>query len=314
MGFLDSLFRRKKSSIPEGKRQVPQQNGHVEPTPPLEQPHDESQSPPPAIDPVRSSPSSGELKIYPPGSHIAGRYEVASLPLMGGMGIVYLCLDRHEDDRPVALKTFRPEYLPDREARDRFLREGTTWVNLGRYPHIVRAYGVEHIGDGTEVYLVLEQIAKKQGLTDASLRSWLIPGKPLSVEQALLITLQVVRGLKYATKKIPGFVHRDLKPENVLVGADRLTQANFNRVRVTDFGLAQVLEGDGSKAEEIPEVSGDDDSPRIINNQPYGPGSRTQLTKGLVGTPLYMAPEQWRGEVGVRLQTYMRLVAFYMKC
>ena len=297
MGFLDSLFRRRKASVPEKKRQAPQQNGHVEPAPPLEHPHDESQSPPPELNPVRSSPSSGEFNTYPPGSHIAGRYEVASRPLIGGMGIVYLCLDREEDDRPVALKTFKPEYLPDREARDRFLREGTTWMNLGRHPHIVHAYGVEHIGDGTEVFLVLEQVAREQGWEDASLRSWLTPGRPLPVEQALLIALQIVRGMRYAVEKLPGFVHRDLKPENVLVGADRLTQANINRVRVTDFGLVQVLEGDGLKAEEIPEVSEDDDSPRIIDNQPYKLGSRTQLTKGLVGTPLYMAPEQWRGEV-----------------
>ena len=55
------------------------------------------------------------MKIHSPGAHI-GQYEIASRPLMGGMGIVYICID-HETDRPVALKTFRPEYLPDRQAR-----------------------------------------------------------------------------------------------------------------------------------------------------------------------------------------------------
>ena len=60
------------------------------------------------------------MNIYPPGTRI-GRYEIAGRPLMGGMGIVYLCLD-HQEDRPVALKTLRPEYLPDRADRDRFLR------------------------------------------------------------------------------------------------------------------------------------------------------------------------------------------------
>jgi len=64
------------------------------------------------------------MSIYPPGARVAGRYEVAGRPLMGGMGIVYVCFG-HEEQRPVALKTFRPEYLPDRAARDRFLREGT---------------------------------------------------------------------------------------------------------------------------------------------------------------------------------------------
>ena len=61
------------------------------------------------------------MQVYPSGTRIAGRYEVAGRPLMGGMGIVYLCFD-HQEQRPVALKTFRPEYLPDRAARDRLLR------------------------------------------------------------------------------------------------------------------------------------------------------------------------------------------------
>ena len=220
------------------------------------------------------------MNFYPPFIRIAGRYEVASRPLLGGMGVVYLCYD-HQEQRPVALKTFRPEYLPDRTTRDRFLREGATWVNLGKHPHIVRAYGVERIGDGREVYLVLELVTKEEGRPDASLRSWLTPGRLLAVDQALLFALQIVRAMKHATTMIPGFVHRDLKPENVLVGVDRLPGWAVNRVRVTDFGLAAVLEGAAWPA------SGDAQSADV---------RRTQLTRGAVGTPLYMAPEQWAGE------------------
>ena len=84
---------------------------------------------------------------------------------------------------------------------------------------------------------MLELVAKEEGRRDASLRSWLTPGQPLPADQALLIALQIVRGMRHATETIPGFVHRDLKPENVLVGADRLSNAPINRVRVTDFGL-----------------------------------------------------------------------------
>ncbi len=79
------------------------------------------------------------MTIYPSGTLIANRYEVVQGPrekpsLAGGMGLVYLCVDHAENGRPVALKTFRPELLPDRAARDRFLREGTTWVQLGKHP------------------------------------------------------------------------------------------------------------------------------------------------------------------------------------
>lgn len=76
------------------------------------------------------------MQIYPSGTRIAGRYEIAGHPLMVGMGIVYLCIDQQEQ-RPVALKTFRPEFLPDRAARERFLQEGETRVRLGKHPHIV---------------------------------------------------------------------------------------------------------------------------------------------------------------------------------
>jgi tetratricopeptide (TPR) repeat protein/tRNA A-37 threonylcarbamoyl transferase component Bud32 len=230
------------------------------------------------------------LKIYAPGTRI-DRYEVAGRPLMGGMGIVYLCHDLQED-RPVALKTFKPEFLPDRAARDRFLREGTAWVDLGRHPHVVRCYRVFQPENAIEVYLALELVAKEPGRDDASLRAWLTPGQPLPLEQALLFALQVARGMGHAVATLPGFVHRDLKPENVLVGADKAS--GMNRLRVTDFGLAALLQGMAPQTSEVLETSEVSDAL-----------SRTQLTHGIVGTPLYMAPEQWCGErVSVATDVY----------
>lgn len=225
------------------------------------------------------------MNIHPPGTIIANRYEVAGNPLMGGMGIVYLCMDLVEK-RPVALKTFQPQFLPNRAARDRFLSEGTTWVNLGRHPHIVRCYAVEYIDPNA--FLVLELIAKEQDREDASLRAWL--GAPMPVEQVLLFVLQIARGMQHASDTIFRFVHRDLKPENVLVGADKLPGTEINRLRVTDFGLAVILRNGSG------ELAGEDNA---------GAVGRTHLTRGILGTPLYMAPEQWKDEpLGVYSDVY----------
>ncbi|MEI7849121.1 MAG: hypothetical protein WCK35_25210 [Chloroflexota bacterium] len=83
------------------------------------------------------------MQIYAPGT-LTGSYETASNPMLGGLGVVYFYLDHDNRDLPVALKTFKPEYLPDRVARDCFLREGTAWVELGCHSHIVRYYAVRN--------------------------------------------------------------------------------------------------------------------------------------------------------------------------
>jgi len=75
-----------------------------------------------------------------------------------------------------------PELLPDRAARDRFLREGTTWVQLGKHPHIVRCHRVFKADVGLEVFFVLDLVAA-EGKRDASLRSWLILARPFWIEQ-----------------------------------------------------------------------------------------------------------------------------------
>lgn len=222
---------------------------------------------------------------YRPGSLIANRYEVANGPLVGGMGVVYLCID-HENDQPVALKTFKPEYLSNRSARGCFLQEGTAWVSLNKHPHIVQCYEVERVGDGSEVYLVLELVSKPDDRTNASLRSWLTTGQRLSMDQALLFSLQIIRGMQHACTILPGFIHRDLKPENLLVGADTLPGWNVNRLRITDFGLAGLLKGQDSSLQE-----------KTADASSIDLRHHTTLINGIVGTPPYMAPEQWAGQV-----------------
>jgi serine/threonine protein kinase len=201
------------------------------------------------------------------------------------MGVVYACHDL-TNDRAIALKTIKLEYLADRDIRNRFLREAAAWVKLGSHPHIVRCYGVEYLSPIT--FLVLELIVTEEQHKNASLCDWIMA--PLPLEESLLYIMQIARGMHYATERLQGFVHRDLKPENILVGRDKLPGTNINRLRVTDFGLVYFLRDEVKK-----------------NLKPSEPTAirHTQLTQSFVGTPLYMAPEQWSGKaIGIYTDIY----------
>ncbi|MGB0387362.1 MAG: tetratricopeptide repeat protein, partial [Ardenticatenaceae bacterium] len=188
----------------------------------------------------------------------------------GGMGIVQLCYDP-ERDAAVALKTLRPEFLPTSDARNRFLRAGTAWVNLGIHPHVVPAYRAFSNSEG-EVFIVLKWLPAMPGKSESSLRAWLEPDRPLPLAQALTFGLHIVRGMQHATKIIPGLVHGDLKPANVFIGYDE-------QARVADFGLATLATNDHASSQELGFAS-----------------TRFQISQDGVGTPRYMAPEQWRDE------------------
>lgn len=222
-----------------------------------------------------------EMKIYSPGSRI-GQFRISSYPVLKDFSIEYTCLDQ-DRSCPVLLRTLRPELLRSRAARDCFARSGAAWVDLGAHPHIVRCYDFFQPDDTDEAYLVLQTVVSEKHRETASLLSWLAPGRPLPVLQALLFGLQVARGMRYVTDTKPDFVHGDLKPQNVLVSGGQLSQADVNRLRVTGFGSAAMLSIEGV---QMPE----DLHPSKASVK------QTQLIDGSVGTPLYMAPEQWRAE------------------
>jgi len=85
-----------------------------------------------------------------------------------------------------------------------------------------------------------------------------------------------VRGLQHASEKVPGIVHRDLKPDNVLVNQSR-------QAKITDFGLATVAQ----------RVKLDADAMDGADMR------QSRFVGSIVGTPAYMPPEQWRGDVEV---------------
>ncbi len=206
---------------------------------------------------------------YQPGDRIGGRYKVHKA-LMGGMGEVYLCLDL-EEKYPYALKTFQQRYQSS-TLRKAFEHEVATWVALEKHSNIVRCFGMRILDN--QPFMILEWIAGEEG-KGTDLRGWLRSG-PLELQTALNFTIDIVRGLIHAQEKQPGIVHRDLKPENILI-------AQGGQAKVSDFGLAQVLERAKLESVEFKAMT---------------EGRQSLMPKnGIAGTPPYMAPEQWRGEI-----------------
>jgi tetratricopeptide (TPR) repeat protein len=217
---------------------------------------------------------------YQPGHKIGGRYQVHQA-LMGGMGEVYLCLDL-EEMYPYALKTFQQRYLTDAlRLRRAFEKEVATWVALEKHPNIVRCFYMDTLDN--QPFMVLEWIAGEEG-RGTDLRGWLRRG-PLDLQLALDFTIDICRGLIHTQEKQPGLVHRDLKPENILIAQGGLA-------KITDFGLAQVVQAADWET-TVGAESETDDHQSLLSRD------------GIVGTPRYMAPEQWRAEtLDIRTDIY----------
>jgi len=86
---------------------------------------------------------------------IQDRYEIKRIK-RGGMGVVFLCYERHKKIA-VAIKTFQDRYLLDDHSKRRFLAEADSWLKLGRHPNIVEAYSVESIH--YRPYILVECVA-----------------------------------------------------------------------------------------------------------------------------------------------------------
>ncbi|MBI4161798.1 MAG: serine/threonine protein kinase, partial [Acidobacteria bacterium] len=180
----------------------------------------------------------------------------------GGMGVVYKAEDLRLR-RAVALKILPGEALADGERRVRFLREARAAAAV-THPNIATIHEVDE-AEGI-LFIAMEHIEGK------TLRS-LIRGNPLPVREALRIAVEIAEGLTRAHQA--RVIHRDLKPGNIMVTDD-------GHVKVLDFGLAKLLEGEDPSSSERSRLG-------TIS------GERTR--EGTVlGTPSYMSPEQSRGQ------------------
>ncbi len=226
---------------------------------------------------VNHCPSDGDLLKFTLAGNtvIDERYQLEKRLGQGGMGIVFKA-------RHVFLKTHHAVkvILPDLVGNDpslvtRFRQEAMAAAAIRHQNTVsVTDYGV--IG-GTTPFLVMEFIEGR------SLHDILAQQKRLSPSQAVEIMLAVCAGVAAAHRQ--GIVHRDLKPLNILLQSG---QAPGDGVKVLDFGLAKIKSG---------ELLGS-----FVAAQ----------TQGMMGSPFYMAPEQWGDDdVDVRSDIYSLGVILY---
>jgi serine/threonine protein kinase len=206
-----------------------------------------------------------------------GRFIVLELLGTGGRGEVYAAYD-DQLDRRVALKLFSTDFGQTR-AEDLQRREAQALAKIS-HPNVVHVYETgTHEG---RPFLAMELI---QGQT---LGNWLqdTAALPLRVRRREILRKFIAAGRGLEAAHAAGVVHRDFKPENVIVDKD-------GRVCVVDFGLACALvepSGMASTQDTTPDVD--------IYDTPSNAAAMAATQPGMVvGTPAYMAPEQWRGEI-----------------
>jgi serine/threonine-protein kinase len=187
-----------------------------------------------------------------------GAFQIVRLLGEGGMGEVYLALDRLLNRR-VAVKVLHAADMEPRH-RSRFEHEARTASTLS-HPNVTHIYQLGRTPDGRH-FLAMEYVEGQP--LDQRLR------EPLSLDDALAIAIQI--GSALAAAHAAGIVHRDIKPANVVVRGDGL-------VKVLDFGLAKVVAAPAAPVRQAATASMGDTEPGT-----------------LVGTADYMSPEQARGQ------------------
>jgi serine/threonine protein kinase len=227
-----------------------------------------------------------------------GGYSLIRLLGSGGMGAVYLAEDPAIGQQ-VAIKVVRtdPGDFPDLPssavAEERFKQEARAVASLDHL-HILPLYryGEEETSSGKRAYIIMQYrpegslwdwLRRRAGLpsssrsfdSPASLPTTLNGSWPLNLEEASDYLQQAASALQYAHER--GIIHRDIKPANFLL---RIDNGNTVHLLLSDFGLAKLF-------------------------------SSNSATSHILGTPTYMAPEQFEGTAGPESDQYALAVMIY---
>jgi eukaryotic-like serine/threonine-protein kinase len=186
------------------------------------------------------------------GDVLAGKYRVERVLGSGGMGIVVAARHLRLDER-VAIKFLHPDALPNAEAVARFEREARAAAKI-KSEHVARVSDVGTLDNGCP-YMIMEY------LEGEDLAQWVQQRGPLAIEQAVEFILQACEAMAEAHSL--GIVHRDLKPANLF--CIRRTDGLLS-IKVLDFGISKVTG--------------------------FGPGLDMTHADAVMGSPLYMSPEQ----------------------
>ena len=207
------------------------------------------------------------------GQVVGGVYRIRERIGTGGMGVVYLAEHLHIG-RKFALKLLTKAVAQNPTAIERLKQEAIAASRI-EHDNIVEIVSFDTTPDG-DVFIVMEL------LRGTDLAGLLEKHGALPVDRAIPIAIQICRAVGAA--HAAGIIHRDLKPENVFV----TQKGDHDFVKVLDFGISKV------KDAEVEAV-------------------RMTKTGQLVGTPLYMSPEQARGESEVdrRADVYSLGVMIY---
>jgi len=204
------------------------------------------------------------------------RYRLEKRLGRGAMGQVYLARDENLLTRRVAVKTIRPDVLSDEDLQEgeaiaRFEREARTAASI-QHPNVIDVTDFGKSDEGI-FFLVMEYVEGE------SLYQLLRREGTVSVQRALILLRQISAGVEAAHDE--GILHRDLKPANVFIvqrkKKDGASIAGDDIVKVGDFGLAKII------SQSLAGITSGS-----------GPASR-----GILGTPEYMAPEQMQSGVAL---------------